>query len=155
MVPKDVEIRKSTLMISTLIRKLKSGSLEYTAFGTVDPRFFEFCWCNLSPEPLIVRSNPELDRYNSVYDQSCETGWSTYRGHGLLETLETFIIEDHTLYGLEMITEFNGKRYSEIPRHLQRRVEETSIDVFVDNTFFGTDDTTAVDLYCEVMNNLK
>lgn len=154
MVPVDVDFRQSQLYIKTIVDKIKSGSIEYLTFGTVDPRFFELCWCNLRPERLIVRSNPELDRYNTVGDRSCETGWSVCRGHGLLETLETFIIEDHVIHGLEMLTEYNGKRYSEIPRHLQRRIEETPIEVYVDNSFFNTDNTDAVDLYCNVVNNL-
>ena len=154
MVPVDVDFRQSTIYLITLVNKIKSGSIEYFSFGTVDPRLFELCWCNLKPERLIVRSNPELDRYNSVHDQSCETGWSVCRGHGLLETLETFIIEDHVIHGLEMLTEYNGKRFSELPRPYQRRVEETPIEVYVDNSFFNTDNTKAVDTYCEVVNNL-
>ena len=154
MVLLDVNIRQSQIYIRTLVDKIKNGSIKYITSGTVDPRFFELCWCNLRPERLIVRSNPDLNIYNSADDKSCETGWSVCRGHGLLETLETFIIEDHIINGLEMLTEYNGKRFSELPRHLQRRVEETFIDVYVDNSFFNTDNTDAVDFCCNVINNL-
>ena len=51
--------------------------------------------------------------------------------------------------------EYNGKRYSELPRYIQRRIEETPINVYVDNSFYNTDNTKAVDLYCDVLNNLK
>ncbi len=154
MVPVDIDFRQSQICINTLVNKIKSGSIEYFTFGKVDPRFFELCWSNLRPERLIVRSNPKLDKDNLDGDGSCETGWSVCRGHGLLETLETFIVEDRVIQGLEMITEYNGKRFSELPRHLRRRVEETPIDVYVDNSFFNTDNSKAVDLYCDVINNL-
>ena len=155
MFPVDVDFRTTNTSISVIIEKIKNGSLDYIKFGTIDARLFDLCLSHLSLDPLIVRSVPELDIRDKDDPRVHHPGWSVYRGHGLCETIETLIIEDHVIYGLETMKEYNGKRYSEIPRHIQRRIEETPISVYVDNSFYNTDNTKAVDLYCDVLNNLK
>lgn len=156
MQPVDINFTKKSVSINTLITKIKDQTLEYVQSGHVDPRVFEFCWCNLYFEPIIVRCNPDLNKFdNNLSYGSFSPGWSAYTGHGLLETLKTFIIEDHVIYGLNMYTKLNGKHFSELPLHLQRKIKETSIDVIMDDTFYNKNNTSVIDFYCEVLNNLK
>ena len=72
----------------------------------------------------------------------------------MIETIVKYIIEDQPIDGLEMMTEYNGKRYSELPRHLQRKIEETYIDIYEDLSFYKTDDDRVTTIYCEILHNL-
>lgn len=150
MFPVDVDVRRTQIYIRDLIKKLKEGTIIYIEFGTVDARFFELCWSHLRFDPLIIRAKPslELDKNHT------SRGLEVYRGHGLIETIVTYIIEDQLIDGLEMMTEYNGKRYSEIPRLLQRKIEETYIDIYEDLSFYKTDDDRVTTTYCEILHNL-
>jgi len=152
MFPVDVDVRCTQSYIGDLIKKLKEGTIIYIEFGTVDARLFELCWSHLKLDPLIVRAKPSLDK--QLDENHTSSGLEVYRGHGLIETIVKYIIEDQPIDGLEMMTEYNGKRYSEIPRHLQRKIEETYIDIYEDLSFYKTDDDRVTTTYCEILHNL-
>lgn len=152
MFPVDTDVRCTQTNIADLIKKLKEGTIIYIEFGTVDARFFELCWSHLKLDPLIVRSKPSLDK--QLDENHTLRGLEVYRGHGLIETIVKYIIEDQPIDGLEMLTEYNGKRYSEIPRRLQRKIEETYIDIYEDLSFYDTDDDRVTTSYCEILHNL-
>lgn len=152
MFPVDVDVRHTQSCIGNLIKKLKEGTIIYIEFGTVDARLFELCWSHLKLDPLIVRAKPSLDK--QLDENHTSNGLEVYRGHGLIETIVKYIIEDQPIDGLEMMTEYNGKRYSEIPRNLQRRIEETNIDIYEDLSFYKTDDDRVTTSYCEILHNL-
>ena len=150
MFPVDVDVRCTQIYVIDPIKKLKEGTIIYIEFGTVDARFFELCWSHLKLDPLIIRAKPSLE----LDENHTSRGLEVYRGHGLIETIVTYIIEDQPIDGLEMMTEYNGKRYSEIPRHLQRKIEETYIDIYEDLSFYKTNDNRVTTTYCEILHNL-
>jgi hypothetical protein len=152
MFPVDIDVRRTQTNIGHLVEKLKEGIIIYIEFGTVDARFFELCWSNLRLDPLIVRAKPSLDK--QLDENHTSRGIEVYRGRGLIETIVKYIIEDLPIKGLEMMTEYNGKRYSELPRRFQRKIEETYIDIYADLNFYGTDDDRVTTSYCEILHNL-
>lgn len=152
MFPVDIDVRHTQTYISELIKKLKEGTITYLEFDTADARFFELCWSHLKLDPIIVRSKPFLDLH--LDENHVSRGLEVYRGHGLFETIVKYMIEDQPIEGLEMMTEYNGKRYSEIPRHLQRKIEETCVDIYEDLSFYKTDDDRVTTSYCEILHNL-
>jgi hypothetical protein len=65
---------------------------------------------------------------------SCSTdedSWLVVDGLQRLTALRRFIVEESlALCGLEFLHQWEGKRFSELPRSLQRRIEETAVTIF-------------------------
>ena len=102
--------------------------------------------------PIIVRCNTKLNLQDK--NGHIEQGWSVYKGSGLVKTIQEYILEDKLIEGLEVCTEYNGKRYSELPRNIQRRIEETIINVYIDNSYYNTDRQDVIKLYTDVMSTI-
>lgn len=66
------------------------------------------------------------------FDASEDDRWLVIDGLQRLSTLKAFVIDQSlTLKGLEFLTEHTGKRFAELPRALQRRIEETQVTVYL------------------------
>ncbi|MCI0574083.1 MAG: DUF262 domain-containing protein, partial [Myxococcaceae bacterium] len=65
-------------------------------------------------------------------DATNEERWLVVDGLQRLSVLKRFIIDqDLALTGLEFLINLRGKRFSELPRPLQRRIEETQLIVYL------------------------
>jgi hypothetical protein len=66
-------------------------------------------------------------------DGSDESRWLVVDGLQRLSTLESFVLKGTLqLTGLEFLgRECNGKRFDQLPRNLQRRIQETQVTVFL------------------------
>jgi uncharacterized protein with ParB-like and HNH nuclease domain len=65
-------------------------------------------------------------------DATDEEKWLVVDGLQRLTTLRRFIIEKQLrLHSLEFLTEYEGMRFDDLPRSLQRRIEETQITVYL------------------------
>ncbi len=65
-------------------------------------------------------------------DASNEDSWEIIDGLQRLTALKRFILDKTlTLHGLEFLTDYNGKTFDELPRNFQRRIEETSLVVYL------------------------
>ena len=63
-------------------------------------------------------------------DATNEDNWRVIDGLQRLTTLKEFVLnESFVLKDLEIVSEFNGKSYSELPRTYQRRINETQLTV--------------------------
>jgi Protein of unknown function DUF262 len=65
-------------------------------------------------------------------DGTDDDDWLVVDGLQRLTALRNFILEESfALEGLEFLSTFSGKRFSQLPRSFQRRIEETQVTVFV------------------------
>ena len=53
--------------------------------------------------------------------------WSVVDGLQRMTTIHDFMNDEFPLRGLEYLVKFNTKKYSELPRNMQRRIEETEL----------------------------
>ena len=64
-------------------------------------------------------------------DATNEDSWLVVDGLQRLTALKRFIVEQSlALHGLEFLHQWEGKRFTELPRSLQRRIEETGVTIF-------------------------
>ena len=153
MVPSDINFITCNITLKNLEEKIRNHSIYYyNLFDKADARLFELCFCHFKLDRIIVR-------YDSLYDINIDNkfspGWFIYKGHTVCNTIKKFIIDDIPLYGLELFAELNGKRYSELTRSLQRLIEEASIEVLVDKSFYNTRNCSVVNFYCNVLDSLR
>lgn len=65
-------------------------------------------------------------------DATDDDRWLVVDGLQRLTTIRRFVIdEDFALSSLEFLTDYNGKRFKELPRNFQRRIEETDIVLYL------------------------
>ena len=50
-------------------------------------------------------------------------------GRRLLDSIYHFIGDNFRLYGMEFFPELNGKKFSELPRHIKNRILETELTI--------------------------
>jgi len=64
-------------------------------------------------------------------DATNEDNWLVVDGLQRLTALKRFIVDQSlALQGLEFLHQWEGKRFSELPRSYQRRIEETGVTIF-------------------------
>ena len=64
-------------------------------------------------------------------DATNEDSWLVVDGLQRLTALKRFIVEQSlALRGLEFLHQWEGRRFGELPRSLQRRIEETGVTIF-------------------------
>ena len=65
-------------------------------------------------------------------DGSDENKWLVVDGLQRLSTLKSFVIDKSLrLNGLEFLSDYAGRNFDKLPRHLQRRILETQVTVFL------------------------
>ena len=64
-------------------------------------------------------------------DATDENRWVVVDGLQRLTVLSRFVVEQSMgLHGLEFLSQFEGKRYVDLPRPFQRRIDETQVTVY-------------------------
>lgn len=64
-------------------------------------------------------------------DATDEDSWLVVDGLQRLTALKRFTVDQSlALHGLEFLHQWEGKRFAELPRNLQRRIEETGVTIF-------------------------
>ena len=151
--PQDANFQQQRIMIGNILECMQAGLYDYVEDGSVDVRLIEFILMNCGyTGTLVVRNVPEKDIPGSTvrYKQA----YKIYSGSGLLRTLKFYLLQDNPLNGLVSLVEFEGKRFSEFPVNLQRRIKEHYVDFIVDRAFYGENEIIAKQ-YSEMLNNLK
>lgn len=65
-------------------------------------------------------------------DATDDDNWLVVDGLQRLTTIKRFVVDqDLKLSGLEFLTDYNGKKFAELPRSFQRRIEETDIVLYL------------------------
>lgn len=65
-------------------------------------------------------------------DATDDDKWIVVDGLQRLTTIQRFVVkEELALTGLEFLTDYNGKKFHELPRSFQRRIEETDIVLYL------------------------
>ena len=112
--PVDVDIREKQILLFKLIEQIKDGSLKYSyPLFEPDVRILENLWLFVPSYHIVLSESGDIDY-----------GYFLYKGLGLIQVLKYYVIDDNIIEGLKYFTEYNGKKYSELPRMIQRRTED-------------------------------
>lgn len=126
--PKDIEIQVLQTTMDNLIKRLKNGEID------LNPDFQRTAdlWKNELKGRLIESLFIRLPLPAFYFDATNDEMWQVVDGLQRLTTIKRFVIQQNlTLKGLEFMREFEGKYYSELPRTLQRRIDEAPVTLYL------------------------
>ncbi len=126
--PTQIRVERSTPTIDLLTRRIKHGEInlapDFQRKGGI--------WTEEAKSRLIESILIRIPLPAFYVDATDENRWLVVDGLQRLTTLQRFVVEkDLALGGLEFLSELEGKSFDDLPRNLQRRIEETEVIVFL------------------------
>jgi nucleoside phosphorylase len=126
--PAQIRIESKNMTIDLLLKRIQFGELN------LSPDFQRIAgiWKPAVQSRLIESLLIRIPLPAFYIDATDDEKWAVIDGLQRLTTLKSFVLEkEMKLEGLEFLQQFKGFRYDELPRALQRRIEETQITVYL------------------------
>lgn len=126
--PTLIRVERSTPTIDLLTRRIQHNEINLAP----DFQRKEGIWTDDAKSRLIESILIRIPLPAFYVDATDEDRWLVVDGLQRLTTLKRFVIDKQLeLSGLEFLTELNGKKFDDLPRNLQRRIQETEVIVFL------------------------
>lgn len=125
--PTLIRVERETPTIDLLIKRIQHGEIN------LSPDFQRKggIWTDDAQSRLIESILIRIPLPAFYVDATDEDNWLVVDGLQRLSALKRFIVDKSlALQGLEFLHQWEGKRYNELPRSLQRRIEETGVTIF-------------------------
>lgn len=133
--PNEIDISIKQISLYYLLRRLEQNEIDMFAGYQ---RHWNL-WSETQQSRLIESLLIRIPIPAFYFDSGIDDKWQVVDGLQRVTTFYNFIVkENFTLVGLEFLPQFNGYRFSELPRELQRRIEEFSLTIYLLNS--GTPD---------------
>ncbi len=129
--PKDIEIQVLQTTMSTLITRLENNEID------LSPDFQRTAdlWRNELKGRLIESLFIRLPLPAFYFDATNDEHWQVVDGLQRLTTIKRFVLEKGNkklaLKGLEFMRDFEGAHYEDLPRTLQRRINEAPVTLYL------------------------
>jgi hypothetical protein len=126
--PSRIRVETRPMVISLLLDRIRNGEIELAPDFQRKGGIWSLEAKSRLVESLLIR----IPLPAFYMDGSDENRWLVVDGLQRLSTLKAFVLDSTlALTGLEFLKDYEGKRFDELPRYLQRRILETQITVFV------------------------
>lgn len=125
--PAKIKVETKQMSLDTLIKRMREKEIN------LSPDFQRNEVWKLPAKSRLIESLLIRIPLPAFYmDATVEDKWLVVDGLQRLSTIRDFIIEkDLILEGLEFLQELNGKKFEDLPRNYQRRIEETQVTVYL------------------------
>lgn len=128
--PNDIDISIQQISLYYLLRRLKNNEFDLFA----DYQRHWNLWSLVQQSRLIESILIRIPIPSFYFDSGIDGKWQVVDGLQRVTTFYNFIVkENFKLVGLEFLPEFNGYKFSELPKELQRRIEEFSLNIYLIN----------------------
>lgn len=126
--PKAIKIEIKQQSLDSIIKRLRYDEISFYADYQRRPDLWDDVKNSLLIESILL----QLPIPAFYFDVQNENKWEVIDGLQRLSAIKSFIIEEKLeLQGLEYLTQYNGMKYSKLPRSLLRTIDETQITVFL------------------------
>jgi hypothetical protein len=124
--PNKIRVTLWTPTLDLVLKRIKQGEMDLAP----DFQRKTGIWKDKAQSQLIESLLIRIPLPAFYMDGISEDLLAVIDGIQRLTALKRFVLEDELrLTGLEFLTDLNGKSFSELPRSLQRRIEETMVTV--------------------------
>lgn len=126
--PSKIDIESKALTIDSILKKIKYEELE------LDSSFQRKAglWTPKQKSQLIESLLLKIPLPTFYFDASNDEKWQIIDGLQRISTLKDFAVDKSlTLVGMEFLKDLNGTKYDDLPRSLQRRLEETNVNTYI------------------------
>lgn len=128
--PSKIDIKMDKLTMDTLIKRIRHKEIEF------DSSFQRKAglWTKKQKSQLIESMLLRIPLPAFYFDASDDDKWLIIDGLQRLGTIKEFVVEQSfALVGMEFLKDFDGLLYEQLPRAMQRRIEETNVNAYLVN----------------------
>lgn len=126
--PSKIDIESKMLPIDSILKKIKYEELE------LDSSFQRKAglWTPKQKSQLIESLLLKIPLPTFYFDASNDDKWQIIDGLQRISTLKEFAVDQTlVLIGMEFLKDLNGLKFDNLPRSLQRRLEETNVYAYI------------------------
>ena len=126
--PKMIRVETRPSTIDLLLARVKHGELDLA------PGFQRKAgiWKEAAQSKLIESILIRIPLPAFYIDATDDERWLVVDGLQRLTALRRFVLDESlSLTGLEFLSDLHGKTYKDLPRNLQRRIDETQVTVYL------------------------
>ena len=128
--PSKIDIKNEKITIQSIISRIKNDELE------LDSSFQRKVglWSKKQKSQLIESLFLKIPLPAFYFDASDDDRWQIIDGLQRIGTIKEYVVDkSFALTGMEFLKDLNGCKFDQLPRALQRRIEETNLSAYLVN----------------------
>lgn len=128
--PSKIDIKMDKITIASIIRRIENDELEF------DSSFQRKAglWNKKQKSQLIESIFLKIPLPAFYFDASDDDRWQIIDGLQRIGTIKEYVVDQSfALTGMEFLKDLNGCKFDQLPRALQRRIEETNLNAYLVN----------------------
>ena len=126
--PSKIDIKMDKITISSIVSRIKNDELEFDSSFQRKSGL----WTKKQKSQLIESIFLKIPLPAFYFDASDDDKWQIIDGLQRIGTIKDYVVDKNfALTGMEFLKDLNGCRFDQLPRALQRRIEETNLNAYL------------------------
>ena len=128
--PSKIDIKMEKITIDSIIKRIKNDELEFDSSFQRKSGL----WQKKQKSQLIESIFLKIPLPAFYFDASDDDKWQIIDGLQRIGTIKEYVVDQSfALTGMEFLKDLNGCKFEQLPRALQRRIEETNLNAYLVN----------------------
>lgn len=128
--PSKIDIKMDKITVDSIIKRINNDELEFDSSFQRKSGL----WSKKQKSQLIESILLKIPLPAFYFDASDDDRWQIIDGLQRIGTIKEYVVEKKfALTGLEFLKDLDKLKFDELPRSLQRRIEETNLNAYLVN----------------------
>ena len=128
--PSKIDIKMDKITVDSIIKRIENEELEFDSSFQRKSGL----WNKKQKSQLIESIFLKIPLPAFYFDASDDDKWQIIDGLQRIGTIKEYVVDKtFALTGMEFLKDLNGAKFDELPRALQRRIEETNLNAYLVN----------------------